>query len=116
MDRFTIRNSDGSVSQPTNMKWAEAFERLAEYEDTGLSPEVCRNYKLFEDEAIAKGVTFARIVELMNAEVKPVERGHWMDGNRCQPCSNCKKNGKKSWNYCPNCGADMRAAMGEANK
>lgn len=33
MKRFTIRNSDGSVSQPTDLKWAEALEKLAEYED-----------------------------------------------------------------------------------
>ena len=33
MKRFTIRNSDGSVSQPTELKWAEALERLADYED-----------------------------------------------------------------------------------
>lgn len=39
MKRLTIRNSDGSVSQPTDLKWAEALERLAAYEDTGLEPE-----------------------------------------------------------------------------
>lgn len=44
------------------------LEALAKYEDTGLSPEVCANYKVFEDEAISKGVTFKRIVELMEAE------------------------------------------------
>lgn len=39
MKRLTIRNSDGSVSQPNGLKWAEALERLAAYEDTGLEPE-----------------------------------------------------------------------------
>lgn len=39
MERMTIRNSDGSVSQPTDLKWAEALDRLAAYEDTGLTPE-----------------------------------------------------------------------------
>lgn len=38
MERMTIRNSDGSVSQPTDLKWAEALDRLAAYEDTGLTP------------------------------------------------------------------------------
>ena len=42
--------------------------RLAAYEDTGLEPDVCSNYRKFEDEAISKGVTFKRIVELMNAD------------------------------------------------
>lgn len=43
-------------------------ERLAAYEDTGLTPEMCANYKTFEDEAISKGVTFKRIVALMEAD------------------------------------------------
>ena len=46
----------------------EAWERLKAYEDTGLTPEVCAEYKTFEDEAVSKGVTFARIVELMEAD------------------------------------------------
>lgn len=33
MKRLTIRNSDGTVSQPMNLKWADALERLAYYED-----------------------------------------------------------------------------------
>ncbi len=37
--RQTIRNSDGTVSQPTNLDWAAALEKLAAYEDTGLEPE-----------------------------------------------------------------------------
>ena len=44
------------------------YARLAAYEDTGLEPDVCSNYRKFEDEAISKGVTFKRIVELMNAD------------------------------------------------
>ena len=43
MKRLTIRNSDGSVSHPTYLKWAEALERLAEYEDTGYTPEEIRD-------------------------------------------------------------------------
>ncbi len=38
MERLTIRNSDGRVSQPTDWKWAEALDCLADYEDTGLTP------------------------------------------------------------------------------
>ena len=55
---------DGYCSQ------RKVWERLKEYEDTGLSPEICLNYKIFEDEAISKNVTFNRIVELMNAEAE----------------------------------------------
>ena len=46
----------------------EMMYRLAAYEDTRLTPEICANYKTFEDEAISKGVTFKRIVELMEAD------------------------------------------------
>ena len=42
MKRLTIRNSDGSVSQPVDMKWSEALERLAAYEDMELEPEQLR--------------------------------------------------------------------------
>ena len=48
----------------------EIVNRLGAYEDTGLPPEVCANYKTFEDECISKGVTFSRIVELMNADAE----------------------------------------------
>ena len=33
MERLTIRNSDGSVSQPTDLRWADALEKLAAFED-----------------------------------------------------------------------------------
>ena len=46
----------------------EALNRLSEYEDTQLTPEICTEYKTFEDEAVSKNVTFKRIVELMEAE------------------------------------------------
>lgn len=64
------------------------IDRLAAYEDTGLSPKVCAEYKKFEDEAISKNVTFNRIVELMNADaagrlvVSPLKPGDhvWING------------------------------------
>lgn len=43
-------------------------KRLAAYEDTELEPAMCANYKAFEDEAISKGVTFKRIIALMEAD------------------------------------------------
>lgn len=39
MERLTIRNSDGSVSQPTTTTFEAVMYRLAAYEDTGLTPE-----------------------------------------------------------------------------
>lgn len=46
----------------------QLYARLGAYEDTGLEPAVCANYKTFEDEAISKGVPFKRIVALMEAD------------------------------------------------
>jgi len=77
MDRLTYFEDGKWVIKEENCTtWAregedlaqKGIDRLAAYEDTELSPEICQNYKLFEDEAISKGVTFNRIVELMNAE------------------------------------------------
>ena len=53
---------NGSCSQ------REVWEKLKAYEATGLEPAMCANYKTFEDEAISKGVTFKRIVALMEAD------------------------------------------------
>ena len=44
------------------------YWRLKAYEDTELDPEMCANYKTFEDKAISKGVPFKRIVALMEAD------------------------------------------------
>lgn len=43
-------------------------DRLASYEDMGLTPENCAEYKKFEDEIIASGKTFGRLIELLNAD------------------------------------------------
>lgn len=42
MERLTIRNTDGSVSQPTHSTFEKVFIRLAEYEDLGKTPEELR--------------------------------------------------------------------------
>lgn len=46
----------------------EIVERLAAYEDTGLEPEICVEYKKFEDEIVASGKTFNNLIELLRAE------------------------------------------------
>ena len=45
MERLTIRNSDGTVSQPTGTTVEEVFYRLAAYEDTGVEPNEVEDYK-----------------------------------------------------------------------
>ena len=45
MERLTMRNSDGSVSQPTSTTVEAVFERLAQYEDTGFAPADVRDMR-----------------------------------------------------------------------
>lgn len=70
MERLTYRDKDGfpMMKKKRNGFKQGGVERLAAYEDTGLEPAMCANYKTFEDEAISKGVTFKRIVALMEAD------------------------------------------------
>ena len=58
----------GSSCESGSCTQRKVWERLKAYEDTGLEPAMCANYKTFEDEAISKGVTFKRIVALMEAD------------------------------------------------
>ena len=57
------------------------------------------------DKNVAK--VWDQIKDLPSAQPER-KKGEWSDGYRWQRCSLCKQTGKKSWNYCPNCGADMR--------
>ena len=58
----------GSFCEDGSCSARKVWERLKAYEETGLEPAMCANYKTFEDEAISKGVTFKRIVALMEAD------------------------------------------------
>ena len=46
----------------------EIYWRLKAYEDTGLEPEICAEYKKFEDEIVASGKTFNHLIKLLQAE------------------------------------------------
>lgn len=48
-ERLTIRNSDGTVSQPLHTTVEAVFYRLAEYEDTGLSPKEIEDMIMHEE-------------------------------------------------------------------
>lgn len=53
-----------------------------------------------------------RLLNLETIDVREVKRGRWitkpyMMGNT-QYCSCCDENYGRKYNYCPNCGADMR--------
>ena len=68
MNRCTIRLKDGTA-RCSQLDGKVVVERLAAYEDTGLTPEVCAEYKKFEDEVLARGgMTFGEWAALMHAE------------------------------------------------
>ena len=41
------------------------------------------------------------------ADVVEVRHGRWNNGYEVQNCSECGYRGKRSYKYCPNCGAKM---------
>lgn len=43
-------------------------ERVRPYEDTGLTADVCAEYRKFENEVVASGKTFGRLLELLRAD------------------------------------------------
>ena len=53
MNRLTIRNSNGTVSQPTHSTFEKVFNRLSEYEDTGLEPDEILTCKELAEAAYA---------------------------------------------------------------
>lgn len=74
MDRMTSWNEDcvqingHALAYASIGELVHMAERLAAYEDTGLTPGVCAEYKKFEDEVVASGKTFGRLVELLHAD------------------------------------------------
>ena len=69
----------------------EIYWRLKAYEDTGLKPEICAEYKKFEDEIVASGKTFNRLIELLRAEKEgclAVLPG--ADTSSVVPCRSCE--------------------------
>lgn len=86
-ERLTIRNSDGTVSQPTGTTVESVFYRLAEYEDTDLLPEDIAEYKKFEDWLVQHNVTFGRALELLEADMEcRVTIRKKIDGECCGQC------------------------------
>ncbi len=61
MKRLTMRNSDGTVSQPYGVTIEEVFYRLSEYEDTGLEPEEIN--ELCTDDVAEVAKMFRKMIE-----------------------------------------------------
>lgn len=116
MERMTIRNSDGSVSQPTELKWAEALDRLAAYEDTGLYPESVEALKLsMMGKAISEitefdGLPIDRLRELAEADkdgrvvVLPFTSGRTLLSKENIDSPRLMKDVEFAIRYCSSCG------------
>ena len=72
-----------------------------------------------EKVAEATGIRIADLVdvfaEISAADVAPVRRGHWIEENDCQLCSECGE--EHEWDeyraaYCDVCGAEMEVDNG----
>ena len=71
MKRMTIRNSDWTVSQPTNLNWENVLYRLAAYEDTGMEPEEIEEHE-------------AAYIEIMTRTYGPLHQkiGQWLQAEQ----------------------------------
>ena len=74
------------------------------------------------DGKFTDGVTLQSLIRLMpSIDAVPIVRGHWNIDKSFMPfistCSECGAvydiDGVFEWNYCPNCGADMRGENNE---
>lgn len=116
MKRLTKRENDGSIAIENATKIAEAFERLAAYEDTGLEPQV-----ITETQEWMRPISFNRIREIMNAEaegrlvVLPCKVGDTVY-RICPKCNN-KHDGSCencAWRSCmTNCGCTTYGLWGD---
>ena len=77
-------------------------------------------------EALSRGdgcgnVCRRAIERILAADVAPVRHGRWVEQDKytfgvfydCSICGNRILDNGHSWNYCPNCGADMRGSNDE---
>ena len=57
---------------------------------------------------------YEKMIEPLKREIQPErKKGKWINSYKRQTCSVCKQRGYRSWNFCPNCGADMRGDQNE---
>ena len=73
-------------------------------------PETGRGIDTLDYDQVQFGID-----KIKACDVQPVRHGRWKRSGPLLECNQCGEiysqlggNGGKSWNYCPNCGADMR--------
>lgn len=121
MNRLTFKEPNGTFGivgmneQNQEEKMYAVACKLLAYEETELPPDVCKDYKIFEDELISKGITFKKLLEYVEKmQVKKAtfiegtegERGNWLI-YKCNTCNNkfyAKTNKTK---LCTNCGQKL---------
>lgn len=102
---------------------AEYIERQAALDELNGQIEYCdkalRAFGIAVNDAYAVKAERASLIAykeqleaLPAVDVVPVRLGEWLDGYKMQTCSLCKCRGKKSWTFCPHCGARMISARG----
>lgn len=91
---------------------------MARYSDADKMKNAVMEYVNEYGEITEMFITdFNIMLERCSADVRENVRGEWKKGGE-QPyfrkhfdivvCSVCNKRGEQRWNFCPNCGADMR--------
>ena len=73
-----------------------------------IEREAARKYILDEYPLLQRDRLMRTIDDIPAADVRPVGCGYILKHYHPVACSNCHRAGMKGWNYCPNCGADMR--------
>ncbi len=116
MERLTIRNSDGSVSQPTHSTFEKVFNRLAEYEDTMMTPEEIGQMKidLCNAEAILENQIPKKPIIKEIRDFDPMGKLYvW----KYYFCGNCGEHiGLRTNKTCSNCGQRIDWSDDDDNK
>lgn len=71
--------------------------------------EAITNYAKFLWDNFHEPCNLTGMIDAIEAlpTIDPVKHGRWVLENGCVRCSECGEPNME-WNYCPNCGADMR--------
>lgn len=127
MNRLTFDGNFCDISQcrelpcPYNNACTQrqVWERLKQYEDSGLSPIACKEARKIEDRLSEYDYSIARMVELMQADKdgRVVVHGRFvhdgqlyvggLDWFHCSSCGRLVAGAEARFDYCPWCGARM---------